>query len=307
MMSDFPLPPVRSTSLSLFVDDIKVTTTKDSIGETELQPYLDKIGIWANENRQCVTPGKCNSLVFSRRKDPVPELVLHFNCPLIVPAMSYKFLGVTFDSRLSWIPHLKDLKTKLVRGFGLLKTLTWGRTRLGFRLLLRIYNALARSRIDYGAVVFSGLSNTKMNMVEKTQNELLRIILGCMKSTPIHLLNLETGIIPVKDRWEELTARYLINLDTKPWNPAYKTAWVLTSFNINWPVRSIPAIIPAIRRLRLLDRNIFCTAPSTVPKVVIFLCRRRKQVLVIQEQQLCSANLLLMNLPHKFPPSLMDR
>lgn len=67
-----------------------------------------------------------------------------------------------------------------------MKTLTRGRTHLGLRsffTLLRIYNALARSRIDYGAVMLCCLPKYKFQLVETTQNTLLRAILGRMSST----------------------------------------------------------------------------------------------------------------------------
>jgi hypothetical protein len=52
--------------------------------------------------------------------------------------------------------------------------------------------------------------------LEMTQNIILRNIIGCLKSTPIALVYLETGLTSIKDRWDLLASKYLIKLNTKP-------------------------------------------------------------------------------------------
>ena len=64
-------------------------------------------------------------------------------------------------------------------------------------LLLRIYKALIRSKLDYGASGLINIPNSRIESLEKTQNQLLRIILGCLKSTPKALLHIETDTPPL--------------------------------------------------------------------------------------------------------------
>ena len=55
-----------------------------------------------------------------------------------------KFLGLIFDSKLSFIPHITSLKSICTRTLDLLNVLsntTWGADR---KVLLRLYRALIR-------------------------------------------------------------------------------------------------------------------------------------------------------------------
>ena len=65
----------------------------------------------------------------------------------------FKFLGLIFDSRLSFIPHLHNLRTKTQKAIGLTKVVAakgWGADRLAKTTL---YKALVRSKLDYGSMV----------------------------------------------------------------------------------------------------------------------------------------------------------
>ena len=65
-----------------------------------------------------------------------------------------RFLGIIFDERLTWVPHLRLLRLACQSPCGLLRHLshtTWGVDRT---TLLRLYLVLVRSKLDYGAHVY---------------------------------------------------------------------------------------------------------------------------------------------------------
>nr|CAH0108475.1 unnamed protein product [Daphnia galeata] len=105
--------------------------------------------------------------------------------------------GLIFYSKLSWEQHVNEVNTCIQRRGNILKALTSKKTILPMFLLLRIYKALIRSKLDYGAS-------------------------GCLKSTPKALLHIETDIPPVKVRWQMLATNYFLKLSNKPFNPAFK-------------------------------------------------------------------------------------
>ena len=81
-----------------------------------------------------------------------PELYLYGD--LIPVVDEAKFLGVIFDRKLSFIPHIKYLKAKCLKALNLLKVLShtsWGADRT---ILLHLYRSLIRSKLDYGAIVY---------------------------------------------------------------------------------------------------------------------------------------------------------
>lgn len=154
----------------------------------------------------------CAYVTFTRRRNQEAALHIKLNGISIQEAEKYTFLGITFDNKLNWDTHTKTLCDSLRKLAALFKMLTRGRTTLQPALLIRIYKALVRSKLDYGAVILTELTQTRTQLLERAQNNILRIILGCFQSTPKALLNMETGIIPVAHRWEDLATRYLVRL-----------------------------------------------------------------------------------------------
>ena len=73
-----------------------------------------------------------------------------------------KFSGMIFDSKLAWAKHIDDLKLKVKKSLNLLKVISrldWGADK---KSLLRIYDALCRSKLDYGCQIYSA---SKSNLV----------------------------------------------------------------------------------------------------------------------------------------------
>ena len=101
---------------------------------------------------------------------------------------------------------------------------------------------MIRSKLDYGALILTTIPKTKLKKLETTQNQILRGILGCFKSTPIPLILIETGISPIRDRWDMLATRYLTNLSTKTWNSAYPSLYKMAKNTKIWKPRSTPAM-----------------------------------------------------------------
>ena len=245
--------------LSLYADDIEIHASAATIEEAQaaLQSYLSAIEEWAVLWRLTFSIGKCAAMVFSRRRIQQNPLLLNLIGSPIPVVDHFKFLGVIFDSKLLWTKHIDYANNRMRSQAGLLKILSQGKTTLGLLHLVRVFKALMRSRLDYGAIVLNGMPNARIRPLEATQNRLLRIILGCFPSVPLALLHLESGIEPVRSRWNWLATRYLINLDSKPWNPAHESIKSATSSSIVWLPRSTPAVISVIRDMRLLDRHVF--------------------------------------------------
>jgi len=68
---------------------------------------------------------------------------------------SAMFLGLTFDSKLSWSAHIKYIEDKCKKRLNLMRSVsgnTWGASK---KTLLTIYRALIRSIIDYGAIAYN--------------------------------------------------------------------------------------------------------------------------------------------------------
>ena len=90
----------------------------------------------------------------------------------------FKFLGLVFDRKLSFIPHIKFLKAKCQKALDLLRVVSntdWGADRT---VLLRLYRSIIRSKLDYGCSVYGSARKSYLRMLDPIHNQGLRLCLG---------------------------------------------------------------------------------------------------------------------------------
>ena len=100
---------------------------------------------------------------------------------LIPVVEDFKFLGVLFDRKLSFIPHIKYLKAKCLKALNLLKVLShtdWGADRT---VLLQLYRSLIRSKLDYGSIVYGSARPSYISSLDTVHHQGLRLALGAFQ------------------------------------------------------------------------------------------------------------------------------
>lgn len=126
-----------------------------AIMKTTMQQALRNLENWSAVNGLLFSMHKTSALIFSRKKNQLAISPLEmYNTPIQF-VTQHKFLGLTFDSRLSWVPHINELHAKSVRKISMLKTLShksWGASRSS---LVTIYKSLILSKLDYGCMFYS--------------------------------------------------------------------------------------------------------------------------------------------------------
>jgi ribonuclease HI len=266
MMADIPQPGPRD-KLSLFADDIVIYTTTPSKPEAQpiLQRYLNRIEHWANTWKFKFSVAKCAIISFTRKRLIEIDPVIYLNGTRITLVNQYKYLGVILDSKLNWDAHSNHILHIINRKANLLKLLMSGKSTLNTGLLIRIYKALIRSKIDYGSIVLSSMNKSKLLKLEKSQNTILRNILVCLKFTPTALIYIESGLTPIKHGWDLISSRYLMKLNERTGNPAYTTLYNLTLNTTGWKMRSTPAVIPHLKMIQTNIQEAFTTVPNRLP------------------------------------------
>ena len=190
--------------------------------ERHLQQCLNKIENWALFNGFKFSKSKTQCVHFCqlRKLHDNPQLYLYGSLIPIVDEA--KFLGVIFDRKLSFIPHIKYLKAKCLKALNLLKVLShtnWGADR---SILLHLYRSLIRSKLDYGAIVYGSARKSYLAMLDTVHHQGLRLALGAFRTSPVESLYVEADEPSLYLRREKLALQYAIRLAANPSNPAYK-------------------------------------------------------------------------------------
>ena len=145
------------TDCSLYVDDFCICYRSNSMGTIEgqlQQKKLIKIEIWATSNGFKFSKSKTQGVHFCQLRKQHDDPVLHlYRSPIPVVEES-KFLGMIFDRKLSFLPHIKYLKAKCLKALNLQRVLSHGPRGADRTTLLKLNRSLVRSKLDYGCIIY---------------------------------------------------------------------------------------------------------------------------------------------------------
>ena len=132
-----------------------------------------------------------------------------------------EFLGLIWDTKLTFEPHSKYLKAWCQKSLNILKVLSrteWGADRTA---LFKLYRSLVRSKLDYGCIVDGSASKTSLAKLDPVHNQGLRLSRGAFCSSPVESLYVEAHEPPLEIRRDKLALWYILKLKANPENPAY--------------------------------------------------------------------------------------
>ena len=140
---DLP-PPTSKVSRSIFAEPNLSTIT------TKLQQSMDDLVVYANQWRIGLNAGKTSKLLFQRSTRYLPDwhITLHGKA---IRSVTAKFLGITFDTTLSFTNHFHAI-TNLAR-HRLLKLLSISTSTHGPSpsTTIRLFNIYTRTLLEYGS------------------------------------------------------------------------------------------------------------------------------------------------------------
>jgi len=212
---------------SLYVDDFLICYRSKHVHiiERHLQQCLNKLADWADTNGFKFSPSKTVCIHFCKLLKPHPEPTLLLNGTPVPVVEKTKFLGVVFDRKLSFIPHIKHLKDKCIKALNLLRVLahtSWGADQ---ETLLHLYRSLIRSKLDYGCIVYGSARGFYLRMLDPIQNHALRLCLGAYRTSPTSSLCVEANEPPLYFTRKKLSLQYCLKLSCNYNNPAYATVF----------------------------------------------------------------------------------
>ena len=150
-----------------------------------------------------------------------------------------RYLGVKLDRRLTYGQHIEGLRGKVMARNNFIRRLsgsTWGSNAKTLRTAAL---AIVYSSAEYAIPVWSRSSHTKK--LDVSLNDTMRIITGCVKPTPTHLLPVLSGIVPAKLRRNYVTNK----ISYQPW------------VNKEHPLHSLVPDPQGLRPQRLKSRHPF--------------------------------------------------
>jgi ribonuclease HI len=271
-------------SATLYADDLAIYSSAKRIPllVRRLQLAVNKIAFWGEMNGFLFSSSKTVSILFNnKRKKVIPDNVDLYRRPIpLVPHT--KFLGVIFDAKLIWIPHLKAIKMSCQQSLSLLKYLshcTWGADRSTLQIL---FQALVQSKLNYGLLAYSSATANRLKMIEPIRNQGLRLITGAFRSSPSESLHAECNVIPLRYIFDLQCASYykkseesssciaelmrFPDLQVENWNLKLRAKRVLDLITELDTIQIMPSKWQECPPWRISNTNI-CLPPLNISKV----------------------------------------
>lgn len=220
MINDLP-DNLVNVETSLFADDSCIYKSgRDlSVILRTIQNNLDKLADWCNVWGFKININKTVAILFTHRIDKI-ETTLKVNGEPIKIAKTVKFLGLVFDTKLSWNAHIAYIQEKCKKRLNLMRMISgqnWGASKTS---LLIIYRALVRSVLDYGATAYNSTSHANKQKLDKIQSKALRIACRAFCTSAVAALQVETGEMPLDLRRSQQELNYAVKLKVSNHNPA---------------------------------------------------------------------------------------
>ncbi|XP_055924643.1 uncharacterized protein LOC129956730 [Argiope bruennichi] len=206
---------------TLYVDDLQISCQGCSINliERQLQNAVNKVVTWCNNNGHAISPEKSRCIHFCRKRTIHSDPNIYIQNVLIPVVSEVRFLGVIFDRKLTFLPHILNLRKRCEKTLNILKVLSrtsWGADRTS---LLRIYQAIILSRIDYGCMVYGSARPTVLRRLDTIHDTALRICSGAFRTSPVESLYVICHQLPLNLRRKKISVSFYFRTQSVPHHP----------------------------------------------------------------------------------------
>ena len=130
---------------------------------------------WAHQRLMGSSCARTRPYNHTRKMDMPTPAEISIDGNKIDEVLETKFLGVTIDSRLTWLPHIDNLHKKLKSVTGILNRI---KNEIPSENYKALYHALFESHLSYCLTVFGGVGSTHLEKVFRTQKHAIRLLFG---------------------------------------------------------------------------------------------------------------------------------
>ncbi|GBM29936.1 RNA-directed DNA polymerase from mobile element jockey, partial [Araneus ventricosus] len=205
----------------LYVDDLYISCTGTNMNfiQRQLQTAVNNITQWCNNNGFAISISKTAGVHFCRKRNLHldPEIKLYGEDIKFVNEI--KFLGIIFDKKLSFLPHVKQLRKKCESALNILKVLsttTWGADRLS---MLKIYRATVLSKLEYGCTIYGSARKSVLQKLDPVHHTALRLCSGAFRTSPVKSLYVECCEPALELKRQMLSLHYYFKIQSNSNHP----------------------------------------------------------------------------------------
>ena len=168
-----------------FADDTTIYCIGTSADEATTQLNLAMHELYSRclANKLTPLPGKSEAMLVSRKSPIGPISPSFIGGHTIKWVIKTRLLGMTVDHKLSWVPHILELKKSFVNKLCLLKKLRF----LPRRMLQDFYLKVIFPSMNYGLILWGACCNSNnLDFLERLHCRVARTIFNLLKDMASH-------------------------------------------------------------------------------------------------------------------------
>ena len=156
-----------NSKLILYADDMLVSRViKDALDMFLLQEDSETIARWVSDNDLLLNAGKTKFMLVTNRHDFLPEASISVQNTKIERVTTFKYLGVTLSSNLSWSTHIDVITRRARRLLGFLYR-SFYTTRPD--LIFTFFKSVIRPILDYNCIIWNPHLQRDIKKIEDIQ------------------------------------------------------------------------------------------------------------------------------------------
>ena len=208
-VNDTPKPP-PGVLISKFADDMAAWAIQKQKKKAEkiIQNYIDSLCDWCNKWKIKLNPSKTQVGLFTN-SNSAKEITLNLGRVPLTVSNEIKFLGLTFDSKLTWKNHIQNIRHRMWLRINAIKAISGRNLGIQSQTLIHLYKMWIRPIALYGAPAYYSAAKTHINKIQVIQNSALRIALRRNRRSHIADLHEEGCLIPLRDEAVRSSHRFM--------------------------------------------------------------------------------------------------
>ena len=186
---------------AMYADDLVMWCSAEHLttATVRMQETLRKIEEWTAKWLVTLNAKKTTYTIFSLSTREL-RANLKVQGHILPQDKTPTYLGVTFDSRMTWKSHIEKCTTRAKLRIALMKKLSGTSWGADYRIQRKLYIGRVRPVLEYGISAWGTAAKSNFKKTNRVQNQASRIITGALKSTPIHAMNTLTGLDTLENR-----------------------------------------------------------------------------------------------------------
>jgi hypothetical protein len=173
-----------------------------------LETYLSDLERWLTGWRIAINVSKSNAMLFAKAwRIPLPRPVQLLGQPIEWVDIA-RYLRVTLDSRLTWQPHIVQVRKKAFPRLGVLGCLLNRRSGLSIRNGVLLYKQLIRPMMDYACPIWRRTARSYVKQLHVLQSKCLRIATGVPWYINGRQIHEDLGVPFFEEHTRALSERY---------------------------------------------------------------------------------------------------